>query len=105
LKLNWQTDSFNKLPSLSALLFTIATCTGLSQRNIDYTAPIVAFWISSISLAFGLYSRMYPSNVNPDAPIEAYFFFAALAFTTMLLDINHLRVRGYRGVIKSSELD
>ena len=64
---------------------------------LDIAAPVVALCISIACLYMGLHA-LSTSNIGEDLPPrEAYFFFAALAFVTMLLDINNIRQGGVRG--------
>lgn len=68
---------------------------------LDYTAPVAALTIGAASLVLGL---TMPGGIAEaageaagEAPMEAYFFFSALAFVALLLDINHLRSGGLSG--------
>ncbi len=64
---------------------------------LDIAAPVVALCISIAGLIMGYDAVNYPSEGDNLPPQEAYFFFAALAFIAMLLDVNNLRLRGLCG--------
>ncbi len=64
---------------------------------LDIAAPVVALCISVAGLIMGFDAVSNPSDGENIPPQEACFFFAALAFIAMLLDINNLRQGGVRG--------
>lgn len=64
---------------------------------LDIAAPVVALCISIAGLIMGYDAVNNPSERENLPPQGAYFFFTALAFIAMLLDVNNLRLRGLRG--------
>lgn len=64
---------------------------------LDILAPVVAICISIAGLVMGLDAVNKMSQTGSLPPNEAYFFFSALAFMAMILDVNNLRKRGLRG--------
>ncbi|MEJ6120726.1 hypothetical protein MT390_02345 [Vibrio sp. 2-Bac 85] len=65
--------------------------------TIDILAPVVALCISIA----GLIMRGNVVNIQSQAeslpPNDAYFFFSALAFMSMILDVNNLKKGGVQG--------
>lgn len=64
---------------------------------LDILAPLAALSISIAGLILGYGAVSKPGMAEGLPPNEAYFFFSALAFIAMLLDVNNLRVGGVRG--------
>ena len=64
---------------------------------IDVLAPVVALCISIVGLIFGLNVVNMPSQAESLPPNEAYFFFSALAFISMILDANNLKKGAVQG--------
>jgi len=67
---------------------------------LDILAPFVAGSISIAGLILGYDAVSNPSEAEGIPPIEAYYFFSALAFMAMLLDANHLKNFSVRGKSK-----
>ncbi len=65
--------------------------------RLDIAAPWVALSISVVNLMLGLDALRSPGAGENLPPVNAWFFFSALAFIAMLLDVNNLRVGGVRG--------
>lgn len=63
----------------------------------DYLAPIAALFVGISGVVLGIVAIKSQSVEVNAPPVGAYFFFAALAFIALLLDINHLRLGGVRG--------
>jgi uncharacterized membrane protein len=71
-----------------------------SERNcavINITSPMVALciFVAGLIMGFDALNNLVISENEP--PNAAYFFFAAIAFIAMLLDINNLRKGGVIG--------
>lgn len=64
---------------------------------IDKSAPFVAACISAAGMIMGINSLINPNEVSGAPVMEAYFFFSAIAFISMLLDANNLMRGGARG--------
>lgn len=64
---------------------------------LDKLSPAVALCVSAAGLMMGFDAVSNASDKQALQPNEAYFFFSALAFVAMVLDINHLRSGGVRG--------
>jgi len=64
---------------------------------LDRAAPVLALCISMACLIVGIDAMSVQTHHQDLPPKEAYFFFAALAFVAMLLDIRNVRVGGVRG--------
>jgi len=64
---------------------------------LDIAAPVVALCISISAVIIGLDAISKTVVGENDPPQAAYFFFAALAFLSMILDANNLRLGGVRG--------
>lgn len=64
---------------------------------VAYAAPVVALCISISGVMLGIDAISSPIIEENTPPTEAYFFFAAVAFIAMLLDINNFRLKGVRG--------
>lgn len=68
-----------------------------SIKVFDYVAPLAALCIVIACLTLGFDTLSNASSEENQPPKEAYFFFAFLAFVSMLLDVNNLRLGGVRG--------
>lgn len=98
-------DSISSLGILFVffILYLVASAWSTIRRpehrlaKIDMAAPVVALGISATGLIMGYDAIGNPGEGENLPPSEAYFFFAALAFTAMLLDINNVRLGGVRG--------
>ncbi len=76
---------------------TVRPLASLASDKIKYVAPIVALCVFLMGLKMGI-GELDRQIIDPALPpVGAYFFFSALAFIAMLLDINHLRVGGVKG--------
>lgn len=64
---------------------------------LEFCAPAAALCITITGLILGFEEVSKPITGVNSPPQEAYFFFAALAFLAMLLDVNNLRVGGLGG--------
>ena len=65
--------------------------------SLDMLTPVFALCISIAGLILGYDAVSNPSAAEGLPPNEAYFFFSALAFVAMLLDIHHLKRGGVHG--------
>lgn len=66
-------------------------------RNLNIAMPFVALCIATAGLVMGFDALHHPSTAKDLPPTEAYFFFSAIAFIAMLLDVRHLNKRGLQG--------
>lgn len=65
--------------------------------SIEVLMPFVALCITTAGLVMGFDSLYHPSTAKDLPPTEAYFFFSAIAFIAMILDVRHLNKRGLQG--------
>lgn len=68
-----------------------------NMSGVDIAMPFVALFIAVAGVVMGFDALHHPSTAKDAPPTEAYFFFSALAFMAMLLDIRHLHKRGLQG--------
>lgn len=65
--------------------------------SLDIAMPFVALSIATAGLVMGFDAPYHPSTAKDLPPTEAYFFFSAVAFMSMLLDVRYLNKRGLQG--------
>ena len=71
--------------------------TGSTPTIIDIAAPLVAGSISITCFILGYDAISNPSEVEGIPPIEAYYFFSAVAFIAMLFDVKNIKSRSIQG--------